>query len=143
METKSNNINTFRILYLVKGILTLCFSLFFIVYAFLGVLFMESIQVSDSTDGMPFALDYLFFSSFGIIIFIVACIGFLLTISLGILNLLASKYIKDVKNYNFIFAIAVVNCLTGVLGILLGVFTLVELTKPEVKSLFNKNITNE
>lgn len=104
---------------------------------------MESIQVSDSTDGMPFALDYLFFSSFGIIIFIVACIGFLLTISLGILNLLASKYIKDVKNYNFIFAIAVVNCLTGVLGILLGVFTLVELTKPEVKSLFNKNITNE
>lgn len=143
METKSNNLNTFRILYLVKGILTLCFSLFFIVYAFLGVLFMESIQVSDSTDGMPFALDYLFFSSFGIIIFIVACIGFLLTISLGILNLLASKYIKETKNYNFIFAIAVVNCLTGVLGILLGVFTLVELTKPEVKSLFNKNITNE
>ncbi len=75
METKSNNINTLRILYLVKAILTLCFSLFFIVYAFLGVLFMESIQVSDSTDGMPFALDYLFFSSFGIIIFIVACIG--------------------------------------------------------------------
>lgn len=112
METKSNNINTFRILYLVKGILTLCFSLFFIVYAFLGVLFMESIQVSDSTDGMPFALDYLFFSSFGIIIFIVACIGFLLTISLGILNLLASKYIKETKNYNFIFAVAVVNCLT-------------------------------
>lgn len=143
MGTKSNNLNTFKILYLVKGTLTLCFSLFFIVYAFLGVLFMESIQVSDSTDGMPFALDYLFFSSFGIIIFIVACIGFLLTISLGILNLLASKYIKDVKNYNFIFAIAMVNCLTGVLGILLGVFTLVELTKPEVKSLFNKNITNE
>ncbi len=67
----------------------------------------------------------------------------MLTISLGILNLLASKYIKETKNYNFIFAVAVVNCLTGILGILLGVFTLIELTKPEIKPLFNKSSSGE
>ncbi|MEW4925669.1 hypothetical protein [Algibacter sp. 2305UL17-15] len=138
MQNTSNNLNTFRILYLIKGILTLCFSLFFILYGLFGYFFSESIEFSDSTDGMPFSLDVLIFSSIGLIMMVISAIGIFLSIILGTLTLLASKYIKDLKNYNFIFAIAIVNCLTGVLGILLGVFTLVELTKPEIKQLFNK-----
>lgn len=116
------------------------FSVFFIIYGLIGLFFTQSLEATESTDGMPFAADYFFFSFFGSIMIIIACIGLIISIILGILNLLASKYIKEVKNYNFIFAIAVINCLTGVLGILLGVFTLVELTKPGIKSLFNKSL---
>jgi len=58
---------------------------------------------------------------------------------MGILTLFASKYLKEIKNYNFIFVVAILNCLTGILGIVLGIFTIIELNKPDVKALFNKN----
>ncbi|TBN13809.1 hypothetical protein [Hyunsoonleella pacifica] len=130
MQTKPNNLNTFRILYLIKGILTMCFSLFFMLYAGMGFFFNQVIEHSQQNTELPF--------NFGWIFTIIGGIGIVFCIVLGILNLLASKYIKDLKNYNFIFGLAIVNCLTGILGILLGVFTLIELTKPDIKALFNK-----
>ncbi|WP_298494497.1 hypothetical protein [uncultured Algibacter sp.] len=131
MESTSNNLNTFRILYLVKGILTLCFSIFFILYGAMGFIFGAIAENTETNTELPF--------NFGWIFVIIGGVGLFFCITFGILTLLASKYFKQVKNYNFIFAIAILNCLTGILGILLGVFTLVELTKPEVKALFNKN----
>jgi hypothetical protein len=74
----------------------------------------------------------------GIIFIVIGVIGLIFCVTLGVLTLLVSKYIKERKNYNFIFAMAIVNCLTGILGILLGVFSLIELNKPEVKKLFGK-----
>ncbi|MBB5269378.1 hypothetical protein [Algibacter amylolyticus] len=85
---------------------------------------------SDTNTELPF--------NFGWIFAIIGGIGLLFCITIGVLTLLASKYIKNLKNYNFVFVIAVVNCLTGILGIVLGIFTLIELSKPEIKTLFNK-----
>ena len=130
MTQKHNNLNTFRILFLVKGILTLCLSIFFILYGCMGFLFSSIAENNEAHTEMPF--------NFGWIFIIIGGVGLLFCITLGILTLLASKYLKDIKNYNFIFVIAIINCLTGILGIVLGVFTLIELTKPEVKKLFNK-----
>lgn len=96
----------------------------------MGFIFGAIAENTEANTELPF--------NFGWIFVIIGGIGLIFCVTLGILTLLASKYLKEVKNYNFIFAIAIVNCLTGVLGILLGVFTLVELTKPEVKKLFNK-----
>lgn len=124
-----NNLSTFRILFLVKGILTLCFSIFFMLYAGMGF-FFGAITAIDPTHDAPF--------NPGIIFIIIGVIGLLFCVILGVLTLFASKYIKERKNYNFIFAMAIINCLTGILGILLGVFTLIELNKPEVKKLFGK-----
>lgn len=131
MQTTPQNLNTFRILYLVKGILTLCFSIFFILYGCMGFIFGAIAENAETNAELPF--------NFGWVFVIIGGVGLIFCITFGVLTLLASKYFKEVKNYNFIFAIAILNCLTGVLGILLGVFTLVELTKPEVKKLFNKS----
>ncbi|XMO87109.1 hypothetical protein AAFN75_02210 [Algibacter sp. AS12] len=130
MEAAKNNLNTFRVLYLVKGILTLCFSIVFIIYGCLGFLIGAMAENSDTNTELPF--------NFGWIFAIIGGIGLLFCITIGVLTLLASKYIKNLKNYNFIFVIAVVNCLTGILGIVLGIFTLIEMSKPEIKTLFNK-----
>jgi hypothetical protein len=138
MENTSNNISLFRTLFLVKGILTLCFSLFFILYGLFGYIFIESIEIQDTYDGPPFSLDLIFATSFGLVFIIIATIGLIICVTFGILTLIASKYLKETKNYNFIFVVAIINCLTGILGILLGVFTLIELNKTEVKQLFNK-----
>ena len=130
MENSNNNLNTFRILFLVQGILVLLCSLFFVFYAFMGVFFTDIIESSgEELDTMPFNPGSLFVA--------IGSIGFFITLALGIVTLFASKYLKEIRNYNFIFVVAILNCFTGVLGILLGVFTLVELNKPHVKALFN------
>lgn len=69
---------------------------------------------------------------------IIGFVGFIFTITLGVLTLLTSKFLSEVRNYNFIFVMAILNALTGVLGILLAVFTCIELQKSEVKVLFSK-----
>jgi hypothetical protein len=99
-------------------------------YAGLGFFVTSAIELDQSND-VPF--------NPGIIIIIIGVIGIIISVAIGILTILASNYLKAVKNYNFIFAMAIVSCLTGILGILLGVFTLVELSKPEVKQLFENN----
>ncbi|MFY0604257.1 MAG: hypothetical protein JXQ93_09920 [Flavobacteriaceae bacterium] len=126
-----NNLGTFRILFLVKGILTLLASLLFLGYAFIGYFINDFSEFSENSENIPF--------NPSIIFAIIGGIGFVITIAFGILTLYASKYLKELKNYNFIFVVAILNCLTGILGILLGVFTLIEINKPEVKELFQKN----
>lgn len=128
-NTPQNNLNTFRILFIVKGILTLLFSLFFLFYAGFGFFFMGMAEFENEAE--------ISFNP-GIIFIIIGVIGVLLCLALAIVTLLAGKYIKEHRHYNFIFVVAILNCLTGVLGILLGVFTIIELNKPYAKELFER-----
>ncbi|MGB5981714.1 MAG: hypothetical protein WBG46_06185 [Nonlabens sp.] len=124
---RSNNLNTLAILHLVKAILTFLFSLFFVLYMFMGKFIGDMAEVNSEMN-----------SEFNIsaIFVIIGTVGMLFCILFGVLNLLSYSYLSKKKNYNFIFAVSIINCLTGILGILLGVFTLIEINKPEVKSLF-------
>jgi hypothetical protein len=126
----NNNLSTYKLLFLIKGILTLCFSLFFVFYALMGAFFASFDGFASTQNSPPFNPGYIFV--------IIGVIGFVFSITLGTLALIASKYLKEQRHYNFIYVVALVNALTGVLGILLAVFTLIELSKPEVKKLFNR-----
>ncbi len=128
----TDNINTFATLHLVKGILTILLSLFFLLYIFLGSALMFA--PIDNQSDMPF--------NPGTFIIIIGGFGFLITVILGILTILASKYLRERRNYNFVFAIAIINCISGVLGIILGIFTLIDLNKPHVKAQFDANSTS-
>lgn len=130
MDNTTNNLSTFRILFLIKGILTIVFSLVFLLYAGLGLFFSKLPEFENNTDPMPF--------NPGDIFLFVGTFGFVICVTLGILTVIASNYIDKKKNYAFVFVLAIVNVITGVLGILLAVFSLIELTKPEVKSIFGK-----
>ncbi len=127
METTSHNLDTFKLLFIIKGILTLFFSVFPIFYIFLGsfIFFQEG-----SMDNSP-EIAGTIMVGIGIVIFLILLVA-------GILTILAGSYLGSRKNYNFIFAVAVLNCFTGILGILLGIFTIIELSKPYVKQIFGK-----
>jgi len=126
----NNNLETFKILFLIKGILTLCFSIFFLFYAGLGALFTKLPELNNEFQSLPF--------NPGNIFLIIGVVGAVMSIALGTLTIISSKYIKEQRNYTFVFVVAIVNGITGILGILLAVFTLIELDKPEVKELFGK-----
>ena len=125
----TNNLNLFRIFFLIKGILNLLFTLFFVAYALIGM-FVMNVNIHDHDEMLYFNPGWIFL--------VIGSVGAFFALALGIVTLLASKYLRDVSHYNFILVVAVLNCLTGILGILLGVFTIIELNKPEVKALFEK-----
>lgn len=124
-----NNLSTLSILHIVKGILTLAGSLFFIGYAIIMSLVFHNINDGELND-LPFNI--------GNLIFVIFFIFFIISLTCGILNLLAAKYMNNHKNYTFIMVVSGINCISGVLGIVLGVFTFIELGKPQVKELFGK-----
>ena len=129
MNSEDHNLGIFRILYIIKGIITLAFSILPILYIFLGVFISQ--KGNMSVDESHFA---------GIFILLIGVVVFLFLLILGILTLLTAKYLGERKNYDFIFVMAILNCLTGILGIILGIFTIIELTKPQVKRLFGKPV---
>ena len=100
----------------------------------MGVFFSHLPEFDPNTSSMPF-------NPFNLFLYI-GIVGFIITLALGSLTIIASNYINQQRSYTFIFVIALVNAITGVLGILLAVFTLIEITKPEVKALFEKNNLN-
>ncbi|EAQ48136.1 MULTISPECIES: hypothetical protein [Leeuwenhoekiella] len=128
METQTNNLNTYRILYIIKGIFNLLGAVFFIGYGFfMNFIFTEVNQNAET----PFDMS----TFFGII----CGIGFVMSLIFGIVTLLGAKYIGEARNYTFVLIVAILNCLTGILGILLGIFSIIEINKPHVKALFDQN----
>ena len=130
-QVSNNNLNTFKILYLVNGILSLLGLVFLTLYAFFVLHIFSEVNEAHPDPDMPF--------NPVVFITVIISIGAFFSLLFSVLSFLASKFIKEQRNYSFIFVVAILNCLTGILGILLGVFTLIELNKPEVKELFGKS----
>lgn len=64
---------------------------------------------------------------------IVFLIGFLVMLGL---NLLAANWLGARTNWTLIVVVSALNCLGGILGIGLAVFTLIVVNRPEVRSTF-------
>lgn len=126
------NLNTFRILFLIKGILDLLISFIALIYILLGSLAMEAIERSpDPTRDMPFNPGTLFVVV-GIVLLVIA-------VGTGIPALMASARFQQKRGRTFIIVASAINCLTGILGIILCIFTIIELQKPEVREVFDQN----
>ena len=130
METQPNNLNTFKILFVIKGIFNLFGALFFAGYGFFINYIFSNVHQSD-LETTPFDV--------GTFIGIFSGIGFVVMLVFGILTLMTAKYLGEARKHTFITVVSILNCFTGILGILLGVFTLIEINKPHVKPLFEKN----
>lgn len=127
MQQEEHNLRIFKILYIIKGILILVFSLIPLFYIFLGVYIFNENEMTEENSQIG-----------GAIVMFIGIALFIFFLALGILTLLTAKYLGERKNYDFIFVMAIINCLTGILGIILGVFTILELNKAQVKRLFGK-----
>lgn len=123
-----NNLNLFKTLFLVYGIFLLVFSLFPLIYVFMGGVFFALPEFNEIDNELPF--------NPGIIFIVFGLIGFAILIALGIVAIKASKHIGNTTNYNFVLVASILICFTGLMGMLLGIFSIIEINKPEVKQLF-------
>lgn len=135
---QNNNLDTLKILFIIKAIINLLSTLFVIVMILgLGAFLTADVPGNYRTnpEELPFN-PITIISSLGVFAVIIS-------IAYTVATFLAAKYIGERKNHTFIVVVSILNMLSGILGIALGIFALIELHNDNVKSLFGRGITEK
>jgi uncharacterized protein YybS (DUF2232 family) len=122
-----------HIAYLVSACLSAFFSLFGIMYAFMGVFFGAMIAAAPLRPGQERPPPFMgwFFGVFGLFFFVIL-------LTMGILKFLTYRRLKERRSRVFCMVVAGISCLSIPYGTLLGVFTFVVLSRPSVMELFDR-----
>ncbi len=124
-----NNLDTIAIFHFISGGLKIFASLFVLIYVVMGAGMIVS---GGHSGGAEMQIT-------GGVILIFGLFGFLLVVAMGIMSILCGKYLKERRNRIFCMVISGIACMNAPLGTVLGVFTILEIEKPEVKPLFEAN----
>src|SRR6267143_3940080 len=116
--------------YIVSGLAAL-FSFFPLLYTIVGGVFIFAARHGTPKPGEALPPDFL-----GWIFVVVGSLLFLLGIAIAICILIAGCSLAKHRHYWFAFAIACVECLFIPFGTILGVFTIIVLSREPVKALF-------
>jgi hypothetical protein len=109
--------------YIVGG-LSILFGLFPIVHLVVGL----AMVTGRMGDGPP--------DLFGWVFVIMASLMIAFGVALGILCIVAAGRLKNRTHYTFCFIVACIECAFMPFGTILGVFTIIVLTRDSVKALF-------
>ena len=116
--------------YIVGGLLVFL-SLFPLIHLSVGIVTITS----DSSENVPLQVGYLF-AAFG-------AISFLLGEACAIATIVSGRFLKRRKRYWFSFVMACILCLFMPLGTILGIFTIIVLSRPSVKELYSLSSAND
>ena len=117
--------------YVVAG-LTAAFSLFPAMYVAMGTVFLTLPESAwEGSEPPPPFVGWLISGIGGC--FLLAIVG------LAILTGLAGRNIARRRRYTFCLVVAAINCLVMPFGTALGVFTIIVLSRPSVKALFERS----
>ncbi|MDD3740098.1 MAG: hypothetical protein PHH30_02550 [Bacteroidales bacterium] len=128
MEPK-NNLDTLSTFHYVWGGLKLFASLIVLIYVIIG---MGMVIAGQNVGEFEMQLSGWIFIIFGFF-------TFLLVVALGVLSLLCGRYLKERRNRVFCMVMSALACVNAPLGTVLGIFTILEIEKPEVKKIFEEN----
>ena len=116
--------------YVVAGLAAL-FSLFPLLYTMVGSIFIFAARHGTPKPGEELPPEFL-----GWVFIALGSVLFLLGIAMAICILIAGRCVSRCKHYTFALVMACVECLFIPFGTILGVFTIVTLSRESVKALF-------
>src|SRR6058998_4280751 len=116
--------------YVVAGLAAL-FSLFPLLYTMVGCIFIFAARHGTPKPGEELPPEFL-----GWIFAIVGLLLFLLGIAMAICILIAGRCLSRNKHYTFALVMACIECLFIPFGTILGIFTIIALSRESVKELF-------
>jgi hypothetical protein len=117
--------------YVVAGLAAL-FSFFPLLYTTVGVIFIFAARHGTAKPGEDLPPEFL-----GWIFAVLGLVLFLIGIAMAICVLITGRSIALRKRYSFVLVIACIECLFIPFGTILGVFTIVVLSRESVKALFS------
>jgi hypothetical protein len=125
------HLNLLAIFHYIAGGLIALFSCFALIYVFLGFALIASPTAfggGNSANPPPPGLGY-FFAAIGMIFFVIGA-------ALATCSILSGRHLHKRQKYKFAFVIACIECIWIPFGTILGVFTIMVLSRPSVKTLF-------
>jgi hypothetical protein len=122
--------------YVVAGLAAL-FSFFPLLYTTVGAIFIFAARHGTAKPGEDLPPEFL-----GWIFTVLGALLFLIGIAMAICILIAGRSLALRKRYSFAFVMACIECLFIPFGTILGVFTIVVLSRESVRALFAATRTN-
>jgi hypothetical protein len=116
--------------YVVAGVAVL-FSLFPLLYTTIGTIFVFAARHGTPKPGEELPPEFL-----GWIFVVLGALLFLLGIAMAICIFIAGRCLSRRKGYSFTLVMACIECLFIPFGTILGVFTVIALSRESVKALF-------
>ena len=117
--------------YVVAGLAAL-FSFFPLLYTTVGAIFIFAARHGTPKPGEELPPEFL-----GWIFVVLGLLLFLLGIAMAICILIAGRSLSSHKHYTFALVIACIECLFIPFGTILGVFTIIVLSRQSVRGLFS------
>ena len=116
--------------YVVAGLAAL-FSFFPLLYTTVGAIFIFAARHGTPKPGEELPPEFL-----GWIFVVLGLLLFLLGVAMAICILIAGRCLSRRKHYTFALVMACIECLLIPFGTILGVFTIIALSRESVKELF-------
>jgi hypothetical protein len=117
--------------YIVAGLAAL-FSFFPLLYTTVGAVFIFAARHGTAKPGEELPPEFL-----GWIFAVIGSVLFLIGIAMAICILIAGRSLAHCKRYSFALVTACIECLFVPFGTILGVFTIVVLSRESVRGLFS------
>jgi len=133
MERDTEQLNLLAIFHYVVAGLAALFSFFPLIYAAVGAIFIFAEQHGTAKPDEELPPEFL-----GWIFAVAGSLLFVIGVVLAICILLAGRSLALRKRYSFALVIACVECLFVPFGTILGVFSIVTLSREPVRALFSQ-----
>jgi hypothetical protein len=126
---EEQHLRLLAVFYYVLGGISALFACFPFIHFFIGLFFLGLGLGSGTAEMLPFAGIGLFFTLIaGTIIFV--------GMSFALCLILTGRFLTAKEHYMFCLVMAGISCAIMPLGTILGVFTMITITKPQVKEMF-------
>jgi len=129
MDRDAEQLNLLAIFHYVVGGLALLFSFFPLFYSVIGGFLLYAAEHPTNQEPPPAFLGWIFI--------VLGAVFFLAGVTMAICILIAGRCLSRRKRYSFTLVIACIECLFVPFGTILGVFTIVALSRESVKALFS------
>ncbi len=126
--------------YWIVGVMTVLYSSFFIMYIVMGSVFLNHpgmMNTPPRQGGPPVPASDPFPAPFGYFMIIMGVAVVSIGWTIGGLNMAAARFIQQRRRYVFIQVMAGLQCLQVPFGTLVGVSTLIVLSRPSVRAVFD------
>src|SRR4029077_8164356 len=132
MNQDTEHLRLLSIFHFVVAGLAALFSLFPLLYTTIGTIFVFAARHGTAKPGEELPPEFL-----GWIFVVIGALLFLLGIAMAICIFIAGRCLSRRRCYSFALVMACIECLFIPFGTILGVFTIVALSRESVKTLFS------
>src|SRR5882757_6948441 len=135
MDRDTEQLNLLAIFHYVVAGLAALFSFFPLLYTTVGAIFIFAARHGTAKPGEDLPPEFL-----GWIFAVLGALFFLAGLAMAVCTLIAGRSLALRKRYSFVLVMACIECLFVPFGTILGVFTIVALSRESVRALFSKAI---